>query len=227
MTQNNFGNQIGVQGGTSTRFAAALQRSGQRCELFDVPLIDQERYVVLPTLGSIIPKWLLIVPRYECINIAKWQATTFSSIQDIIGEVQEKLSFCSERVIWFEHGCSTSETQLGCGVDRAHLHLIIDAPFGIDDLFALARERFDETWKKSSVINDCYDQINWDSAYLTMGNHEQSFCTQENVERVGSQFFRKLVAELCMAQDCWNYKQHPFMGNVLETVKAFSIPTSL
>jgi hypothetical protein len=66
---------------------------------------------------------------------------------DVIQEVCAKRGIAANRVIWFEHGPSAAGSSVGCGVDHAHLHMIIDAPFSFRDFASNAAESGQITWQ--------------------------------------------------------------------------------
>lgn len=43
----------------------------------------------------------------------------------------------------------------------------------------------------------------------------------QNVESVGSQFFRRVIAELIHQPNAWDYRTHPHLDNVRETIRTF------
>src|SRR5712691_11051269 len=109
------------------RFAALLCEGGCPRPEYDQVLFEGHGYVVAPTLGSIIPNWLLVIPRESFVNFAHVRAVTGTEPHQVVTEVLERCGIESARGYWFEHGPATRGSQLACGVDHAHLHVIIDA----------------------------------------------------------------------------------------------------
>jgi hypothetical protein len=59
--------------------------------------------VVAPTLGAIVPGWLIIVPRKAALNFRHWHEKQLKSPEAVIGEVLTHLGLAAEDIIWFEH----------------------------------------------------------------------------------------------------------------------------
>lgn len=205
---------------TSPRFAF-LDRAGE-CPrpVYDQILSEVDGCVVTPTLGSIVPNWLLIVPQMPVLNFAEWRSITGMSPVDLIGKVLGKRSL-EKDFVWFEHGPVHSGTVVGCGVDQAHLHVIYDAPFSAEQFQHDAAVRSGLTWKKTAV-DSAYAELDRQNSYFVAGSASTALFAQ-NVERAGSQFFRKVVASLAHQPDAWNYRTHPHLAQVDETIRTFRL----
>jgi diadenosine tetraphosphate (Ap4A) HIT family hydrolase len=127
------------------RFASLRSLSECPRPVYDEILFEVDGCVVTPTLGSIVPNWLLIVPRSSVLNFAQWSLATRQSPIDLVEKVVANRR-SAERVVWFEHGPVQSGSIVGCGVDQAHLHVIYDAPFSAAELQAKATENSDLDW---------------------------------------------------------------------------------
>jgi hypothetical protein len=105
---------------------------------------------------------------------------------------------------------------IGCGADHAHLHLIVDPPFTFQEFGEAAETAANLDWR-SERSNFVYASIGSRTSYLVAGSQGNAvFAT--NVETVGSQFFRRVVAKLAGRPSEWNYKTHPFLENIEATV---------
>jgi ATP adenylyltransferase len=184
----------------------------------DEILLEVDGCVVIPTLGSIVPNWLLIVPRSPVLNFAQWSLETGGSPLNLVEKVVAK-SRSANRIVWFEHGPAQSGSVLGCGVDQAHLHVIYDAPFSAIELQAKAIENSDLEWSFGPSMS-AYSNLQEQKSYLVAGSLETAASAQ-NVEQVGSQFFRRLIAFLSNQEAAWNYRTHPHLANIRETVRCY------
>ena len=199
------------------RFARLL---ADTCEkpAYDRVIAEFADCVMAPTLGSIIPNWLLIIPRHKQVNFRKWARASLSPYELIAGFLAQ-LGIQSERAIWFEHGASQEGTTIGCGVDHAHIHLLIDAPFSFGAFSLAAQNRGTSRWTSTSS-EYVYKKISPSNSYLAMGSEDEAvFC--EKVEAIGSQFLRRVVAQLVGSPDSWDYKEYPHYSNVLLTLQNF------
>jgi ATP adenylyltransferase len=183
---------------------------------YDQVLLETHECIVAPTLGSIIPNWLLVVPRRPVVSFRKWQAATRINPVWLVGEILAELEIEAERTIWFEHGPSAEGSPVGCGIDHAHLHVLVGAPFTFDQFVTSAAEDTRVNWLRSPSW-EAYDSISAGSSYLVGGSPNEAVLA-EDVECVGSQFFRRVVARLAGKPHQWNYKTHAHLDNVRRTV---------
>lgn len=204
----------------SVRFRELLCRHCAERAAYDQVLLETHNCVVAPTLGSIIPNWLLVVPRQRAVNFRKWQAITHTDPVWLVGAILAKTVVETERAIWFEHGPSAEGSSVGCSVDYAHLHVLVDAPFSFERFAASAVENTRVDWRKSPS-RKAFSSISARSSYLVAGSLDQALLA-EDVESVGSQFFRRIVAALVGKPHQWNYKTYAHLDNVQRTVSAFS-----
>ncbi len=201
------------------RFERLLSdHSGPR-PIFDQLILEVADCLVVPTLGSILPYWILIVPRQEVANFSTWKANTGNDPIHIVGEVLAKLGVKESTAIWFEHGATQIGSSVGCGVDHAHLHVLIDSPFSFVQFAQEIRNLSALSWTELSA-HEAYDHLTGNASYLLTG-----FCgsvlSAERVESVGSQFFRRVVAKLIGKPDAWNYRTHAHLNNVAQTLLRF------
>ncbi len=202
------------------RFRELLCGHNRERATYDQVLLETHECVVAPTLGSIVPNWLLVVPRRSVVTFREWQAITCMDPVWLVGEILAKLEIEAERAIWFEHGPFAKGSPVGCGVDHAHLHVLVDAPFSFEQFAALAVENARADWRRSSV-REAYKSISAGCSYLVGGSLNEAVLA-EDVETVGSQFFRRVIAQLVGKPDQWNYKLHAHLENVQRTVSAFN-----
>src|ERR1039457_3903387 len=75
-----------------------LKPSGECAQpIYDQILFETGGCVVTPTLGSIVPNWLLIVPRSPVLNFAQWSRTTGRSPLQLIKSVMAKCAYAGNR----------------------------------------------------------------------------------------------------------------------------------
>jgi ATP adenylyltransferase len=201
------------------RFASLL--SSDTCERrsYDQPILETADCVVAPTLGSILPGWLLVVPRRPALNFREWNGGSNRSATGLIEDVLNRLEVRPERTIWFEHGPSTTSSLVGCGIDYAHIHLLVDQPFSFDKFIFSVLEVSTLHWRRCPAT-DAFGSINSANSYLVAGSQD-SAAIAEQVEAAGSQFFRRVVAQLMNIPQQWDYNHHPHLHNVQKTIAAF------
>jgi hypothetical protein len=196
------------------RFESIL-KNHKPSSIYDVILMDLDKIVVTPTLGSIVPNWLLAIPRTCVVNFAAHG----TSPSEVVASVASRLNLRMDQVIWFEHGSSAAGSAVGCGVDYAHLHILVEPAFDFDTFKNQAVARVSLPWREGR--GNCLSSLPVEESYLVAGSGDE-FIFATSVEVAGSQFFRKIVAELVGQPTRWNYKEYPHIDNVNVTVASFS-----
>jgi ATP adenylyltransferase len=201
------------------RFATALSVSRSARHPYDEVLLELSGCAVTPTLGSILPYWLLVIPRALALNFVEWRSLTGIEPQRIVADLLAECDIEGDRAIWFEHGASARASAIGCGTDHAHLHVIIDAPFSFDEFVSTARDAARVPWKAQEAVR-AHRSIQRDASYLLVASANRALVAT-GVEVVGSQFFRRIVANLVGRPHEWDYNLHPHIANVRKTLLAF------
>jgi ATP adenylyltransferase len=184
--------------------------------LYDTVLWDLGDVVVTPTLGSIIPYWLLVIPRRRAMNMAEWMQSSGNTLKPYINAVASQSARSVDDLIWFEHGTVTENSITGCGVDHAHVHLLLEPPFRFE-LFQDAVQSATPWLEWQRGTGDPYNLITPSTSYLVAGRGHH-FLLSNGVESAGSQYFRRIIAALVGRPESWNYKTHPHLHNVEMTV---------
>ncbi|MBI1778930.1 MAG: hypothetical protein HYR63_26630 [Proteobacteria bacterium] len=201
------------------RFASLLFGSSCARPLYDEVLCAIDGCVVAPTLGSILPNWLLVVPRIPSVNFLQWRAETGIEPHQLMSKVLVELGIDRNQALWFEHGPVDGNSPVSCGADHAHLHLIVDAPFVFDDFVSAATRATDLSWSESPIA-DMYRNVRPETSYLVAASTDRAVLAVD-VDCVGSQFFRRVVAELIEQPHTWDYKAYPYIDNIRKTLTNF------
>jgi ATP adenylyltransferase len=202
------------------RFSTALATGECPKPIYDRALCEWDGCIATPTLGSILPDWLLIIPRRQALNFSQWFSETRFEPARVIKNFLSQRRISEDRAIWFEHGSKNRGSILGCGVEHAHLHLLIDTPFSFDEFTTAVMSSSDLVWSKI-VGPSSYERLCGDESYLFMACGDRQFVAK-NVEAVGSQFFRRVVAAMAGQREAWDYKAFPHINNIEMTIHNFS-----
>lgn len=216
---------MGTHAGTKSnagRFASLLAGGACPRPIYDEILLEMHDCVVAPTLGAILPNWLLVIPRMSAINFAQWEGETGTNPSDLVRRILAKYGIGNYRAIWFEHGPSEAGSSVGCGVDHAHLHVIVDPPFSYLDLVSASTKAAQLAWQQRTA-RTAHRSVKMGGSYLIAASMDDAVIAK-NVENVGSQFFRRVIAALVQQPDAWNYRTHPHIDNVRETIRIFGSP---
>lgn len=181
---------------------------------YDRPLFETERFVVLPSLGSIVPGWLLIVPKIRAARFSELPAEMSSELSELLTRLADHTRSRFGRPYLFEHG-GYEASKVSCGVDQAHLHLV---PLKFD-LLACAREDSSQTWRScESTLRVPFDRTIGE--YLFVSSLDAALVAE--VKKPVSQWFRRMIAQKSGEASKWDYKQYAYFDNVQLTIKAVS-----
>jgi ATP adenylyltransferase len=200
-----------------TRFDNILSRA-PAAPVYDSVLLDLGEVVVAPTLGSIIPHWVLAIPKSRSDNMSQWCGKDRASPLKYITKITRLLGRAENSVIWFEHGPTTRGSVTGCGIDHAHIHILLHPAFEFSQFKATAIDGSSLAWECG--YGNPYDSIARDESYLVASSGGE-FILARSVEAAGSQFFRRVIAHLAGEPSTWDYKLHPHHDNVAKTVAVY------
>ena len=203
----------------NSRFANVISDVCPR-PLYDTVLRDTGAMVVTPTLGSIIPNWVLAIPKRHATNAACWAQDERNVPLSAIKDITRSFGRDPRKVIWFEHGATEPRSIVGCGVDHAHIHILLTPPFSFRRLCEEAQAEAGLGWSRGR--GNAYAAIDFSESYLVAGHGDQ-FLLAQTVEAAGSQFFRKAIARIVLRDAAWDYRSHPHMENVAETIANASL----
>jgi len=201
------------------RFSTLLSRHSCPKPLYDEVLNRLHNCIVAPTLGSIVPNWLLVIPEEPILNFREWNVRTSVAPERLVKDLLGHWGIRPDRALWFEHGPAAAGSTVGCGVDHAHLHVLIDAPFSFVQMVSAASNAGHLHFRRAMTTN-AYGVLPISGAYLALASGEEVYFA-ENVEHVGSQFLRRVIADLVDCRDGWNYRTHAHLDNVQKTIQAF------
>jgi ATP adenylyltransferase len=201
------------------RFEALLEGGLSSVAEHDRPLLTCADWLVAPTLGAIVPNWLLLIPRDPALNFRVWSDLHVRRPAQLLREVRSHLGLRAEEIIWFEHGPCSTGTSIGCGLDHAHIHILIRPGFSFSSFKEKARSLSNLDWT-SGERDDPYRTLADERSYLVAGSGDATI-TAQGVEATGSQFFRRVVSALVQVDDAWDYRQYPHPHHISRTVQTF------
>jgi ATP adenylyltransferase len=199
------------------RFNALLRGEGSAAH--DKPLLDQPTWIVAPTLGAIIPNWLLAIPRQPVLSFREWGVNGGERPEAVLRAICMHLGLSLDEIIWFEHGPSTLGTTVGCGLDHAHLHILVRPKFSFSAFASRACTLADLAWQEHHV--DCgYSALEGEGSYCIAGSGDRSI-SASHVDAVGSQFFRRVVSAVAGVESVWDYRRFAHTKNIEITIETF------
>lgn len=180
---------------------------------WNVSLVDTDLFTVVPSLGAIVPGWLLVVPKGHTICAGAMAQDHRSELEVVVHNAAEAMRAEFGRVIIFEHGPSQTGQQLGCSIDHTHIHLV---PSLLDIKQAIF-ELYDGNivWSKVPNMGATADAYSKGIPYLYLEQDES--CYMATGASLRSQTLRRIIALYAGAIE-FDWKIDAQMDNVYSTI---------
>src|ERR1017187_660591 len=187
---------------------------------YNQALFETSNFKVIPSLGSLVEGWLLIIPKKHFISIrAINNSKLYSELESLTKQVLDILKFEYGEVILFEHGPVESNKLVGCGVDYAHLHLVPSRFNLIDGIKKYYNYNY--KWEKVSSIENTPKHKDKEQAYLYIQDQfSNSFITYS--DNIPSQLFRKVIANELGTPEDFDWKENHNVENIKKTILRLS-----
>lgn len=185
-------------------------------DFWNQPLHETSNFSVVPSLGSLIEGWVLIVPKRHVICMGELPDQLWDEMTDLKTTIAAALIERYGEVCAFEHGPHGPNREVGCGVDHAHLHLV---PISTKIDLAKAAESFlpaGTAWS-AATMNDCRAAFSQRKDYLYV--EQQAAGRIATGTALGGQIFRKAIAAQLGIPGEFNWREYPRLGIVRETVE--------
>ncbi len=182
---------------------------------WDKPLFESDNFEVVPSLGSLVEGWMLLIPKEHRLCMGAIPPSQVDEYVNLKNKVAEDIKTKYGMVCAFEHGPGRANHQVGCGVDHAHLHLL---PISFD--LVKSAEKFLPAgvgWR-NATHESCHSAWEQDLDYLYVEQPLGAGRIAIHPE-FGSQIFRKAIAAQLgvLAQFNWReYPQHEVIGRTIE-----------
>ncbi len=188
-------------------------------EIWDQPLLETENFVVIPSLGSLVPGWVLVVPKRHFLCMGALPPDLAAEMDSIKTRVVFIALAKYGSACVFEHGPSQADLRVGCGVDHAHTHIV---PLAFD--LARAAKDFmpaNALWRENATWDDCRQAFRdqHDYLYVEQANGAGLIAVHNNF---GSQIFRKAIASHLGVPQQFNWREHPHIDVINDTVRRWS-----
>jgi diadenosine tetraphosphate (Ap4A) HIT family hydrolase len=195
---------------TSSKFSWLTEPGQHARPSHDVVVAENADFVALPSLGSLVPLWTIIVPRRPMTTLSSMNDNERASFISLRDALVLSLSPFARCVFEFEHGGSIGSI-VSCGVDQAHLHVV---PLNFD-LMAAAKKA-ERRWEIAPRIEDLGYGDTSGKEYLFIQSSNSSLILFP--EKQTSQWFRRLIANECGTRE-WDYKVNPELERMRETAR--------
>ncbi|MCB2182986.1 MAG: HIT domain-containing protein [Desulfobulbaceae bacterium] len=180
-------------------------------------LFKNNDFVVIPTLGSLCPGYLLILPKKHFVSVGSMPNEYYQSLCKLLGNVKEIIQEkYFSNVIAFEHGAVSANYLGGACCDHAHIHVV---PYNGNLLssFQIRKFQIDEIFTFSSLS----ESVKNDKPYLFYQSQSNRMY-MITADRIPSQMIRKIIAEKNGIPDKWDWRENLFEANIIKTISDFS-----
>lgn len=194
---------------------AFLHGSGYVHRPWDVAVVESTNFVAVPTKGTLIPGWLLVVPRSYSLCYGALARELIDEYRMFRQRVTDLVADAFGPPTCFEHGPIATSQQSGCGVDYAHLHVV---PLQFDLRTAIDAE-----------VSDRLDWVSCDPVIGPIDFHEKNLeytvvQTPDNHTEIAthlsfpSQLARKAIARHLGLATQYDWRLHLMEDNAWKTL---------
>ena len=193
----------------------SIQKGNKTFEVIDTPIIENENYYLLSSVGALVEGWTLVIPKEHEYSMKKHYTNSsfYSFINDCIHII--KKAYGVNKVIVFEHGANKFGSMTACGTNHSHIHIVPLNDSLLNDFsktLSIAKMKFDqvESYVKDSeylLYSDVEDKLETSECYIHL------------LEEPISQFFRKILASKLGCPEKYNYREHNNIEISNSTVK--------
>jgi len=189
---------------------------------YNTPVYETTNFVVIPSLGSLVEGWLLIVPKVFYLNFGQLPKDQYNEVHQIINHLEKRFLplFQSKQAVLFEHGPANMLSKAGCGVDYAHLHWVptnFDLRYGVSRLLSLNFE-----WKSLESIIEIQEKTTESMDYLLLRDQFMNYYFTQQ-QQIPSQTFRKVIAHYLNQPENFDWKINWGSENIRATYSKLNV----
>ncbi|MCK9401404.1 MAG: HIT domain-containing protein [Bacteroidales bacterium] len=187
-------------------------------EMYDTLLYETEHFTVIPSLGSFIEGWVLIVPKEEILNFSQLTKEKHFELDQLINTIKSIQDSVYGNTVIFEHGPSAKCSKTGCGVDYAHLHLV-PCEYNLIDGFQYyftPNLKWHEIQNIAEIANFNVNKL--DYLYYRTQDNKHFVAIREEFP---SQIFRQIIAHYKGLPSKYDWKKFPEYQIIKKTIAEF------
>lgn len=188
---------------------------------FTYLLYETSNFVVMPSIGSLMPGYLLVVPKLHVLSFGHLPSELDAELQSILATLVEwHSSTFSTKSIFFEHGSVSFTKRGGSCTDHAHLH-IVPVPKSVDLVAGMYR---DFSTRCVADLAALRAQVESDLPYLLLRHHDGSVYVADAPHAKSQHLRRDLVHQLGLGE-VWDWSVFPGAEHILATIRCFKYPS--
>lgn len=200
------------------RSIEASKKYGSEIQLWDRILFESNHFISVPSLGQLVPGWLLIAPKERYLCIGAIPTSMFEELIAFIDRVTSFVKLAYGPITIFEHGPVQAKTSIGCGVDHAHVHIV---PIKSNwSLLQEAKRRVPQIcWESALSIKKTKKYYSINKPYLYLYESASNIQVIGNNSSIPSQLFRKIIAHYIDRPREYDWKEYPELKNIQATIE--------
>jgi diadenosine tetraphosphate (Ap4A) HIT family hydrolase len=177
------------------------------------PVLETANFVVWPSLGSLVPGWLLVVPRRHTLCLSSLDRARLDDLGRLESLLRTQLgSVYGLPVSSFEHGPRRPGDPVACTIDHAHLHVV---PTSID-LKEAAGRLTGLTWTAVTGLSECQARHRQGLSYIYLRSpDERQFVLADT--SLPSQLMRRAMAGGLAGNLNWDWRSDHRLPTARET----------
>lgn len=184
-----------LSGSRDTNFARLYPEVDNRI------IAETNNLVAFPCIGQLSPGHYLIATKKHHPKFAdflKDESSKREELTHIIESTHQKLGYSKAQSLYFEHGAA-SQTDGGCGIYHAHLHIVPNAGnIVISELPVKTSRIFNR-------LEECYSNIDKETPYALFGSEQHGYNYSTLTTPLPSQTLRKKVSS-AMSVEIWDWQ---------------------
>ncbi len=186
---------------------------------WDTTLGETKNYVIVPTKGSLVSGWVLVVSKRHALCSGELPLGDFVDLQEAIGLARTVVECHFGAATIFEHGPAVSGTSLGCGIDHLHFHV---APLSFSLVEAVRSVVQNAHWSALENLRDLATLHRSGIGYAVVGEPGSPMVWFEPPTNI-RQPLRRAIANRLGISERFDYATHPYLDNVLRTVERVTV----
>lgn len=207
------------------RFDVARRNSGGQRAIWDEPIYETASFVAVPSLGALVPGWMLVIPRRAVLNTRSLDQFERNELNELVDRMSFEMGACFPGDIFiFEHGSEEVGSPTGCGLDQAHLHLV-PLPFDLMEA-SLSFDDVNIQWEEPKSSVDYFSLLPSHGEYVSIWHPGSQTGLSGRMTVSQSQWIRRVIAAELGKATAWDYKSHPNYANLEATVNLFKTMTT-
>jgi ATP adenylyltransferase len=179
-------------------------------------LFEMEGFVAIPSVGAIVPGWLLAVPRRHSLCAGALTGGERSTLAAFVGNLLEQVRREFGPAVAFEHGPARPNLAVGCSVDHTHVHVV---PTTVDVVKQCATVWSNQsiTWREIGGLADLVLLHARGDSYIYVRDQNDTEFAATGPD-IPSQLLRRVIARSIGDPESYDWRTSPQLDNVSKTV---------